>query len=76
MKMNRKNIDLANELRVAIQTRTNHIDDGEAVAMVLLWSFLLDHATCHGIDVEGLAVEQMEAFIPWARENMRIVKSN
>ena len=72
MKMNRKNIDLANELRVVVQTRTNHIDDGEAVAMVLLWSFLLDHAQCHGIDVETLALEQMEAFIPWARENMRL----
>lgn len=72
MKMNSKNIDLANELRAVIQTSTSQIDDGEAVAMVLLWSFLMDHARCHGIDVETLALEQMEAFIPWARENMRL----
>jgi hypothetical protein len=70
--MTGKNIDLANELRATIQSRTDHIDDGEAVAMVLLFSFLLDHAKCCGMDVEKLAVEQLDAFIPWARENMRL----
>jgi hypothetical protein len=37
MKLNQSNVELANELRAIVQTRTKTIDDGEAVAMVLLW---------------------------------------
>jgi hypothetical protein len=74
MRMNAKNVELANELRAIIQARSKTIDDGEGVAIVLLWSFLQDHALCHGIDVEPLAREQLEAFIQYARENMRLEK--
>lgn len=76
MRLNSKNTALANELRAIIQSRTEQIDDGEAVAMVLLWSFLMDHAACHEIDVYQLTRDQVEAFMGWARGNMRMEQSN
>jgi hypothetical protein len=69
-----KNVDISNDLRKVIQRRTKTIDDGESVAIMLLWSFFKDHAECHGLDVEWLAREQLDAFIEYARKNLDIVR--
>ncbi len=69
-------VDCANELRSVIQEETDTISDGEGVAMVLLWSFLADHARAQNLDIEALAREQLEAFIEYARGAINIVQSH
>jgi hypothetical protein len=76
MIVNDDNVDLANELRDQIHSRTATMSDGEGVAMVLLWGFLTDHAGCEGIDIEELARSQLEAFIEYARENIAYVQQH
>lgn len=66
MKFNRKAIDLANDLRERVQKRTATIDDGESVAILLWWSFICDHAKCHGLKPEELAKAQLDAFTKYA----------
>lgn len=73
--MNQKNVELANELRLVIQKRTDEIDDGEAVAAILLWSFLEDHARAHGMNVGELAEHQWAAFTQYALEHLSLAKS-
>lgn len=63
MRFNAKNTALANQVRAFIMKRTEVISDGEAIAMCVLWSFLVDHAEAQGLKVEELAREQLEAFI-------------
>jgi hypothetical protein len=72
--MNQKNTELANELRLLVQQRTQQIDDGEAVAAILLWSFIEDHARAHGMPVAKLAEEQWAAFVEYAQKNLRLVR--
>lgn len=76
MKVSTKHAAIANDLRKLIQQQTETVSDGEGVAMILLWGFLLDHAECHGIDVSQLAREQLEAFIPYAEANLNIVREH
>lgn len=76
MRLGPGNVDLANRLRLQVQAETELIDDGEGVAMVLLWTFLLDHAKAKGHDVETLAREQLEAFIEYARENLSLQRAH
>lgn len=65
MRISDKNVAIANDLRKIIHARTDIISDGEGVAMVLLWTFLADHARCHNIDIADLARDQLEAFITY-----------
>jgi hypothetical protein len=76
MRITDKNTAIANDRCKQIQDRTETISDGEGVAMVLLWRFLTDHATCYGLDVATLAREQLEAFIPYAEINLKIVREH
>jgi hypothetical protein len=76
MRISDKNTAIANDLRKQIHQKTDEISDGEGVAMVLLWSFLLDHARIHNLDVAGLAREQLEAFIDYAENNLRMVREH
>lgn len=76
MRISDKNAALANEFRKAIQSQTEIVSDGEGVAMILLWSFLMDHAKIHQLDVSTLAREQMEAFIDYAHENIALVREH
>lgn len=76
MRMNPGNAALANELRLTIQQRTQQIDDGEAVAAILLWSFIEDHARAHGIPAAELARSQWRAFIDYAQENLVLERAS
>ena len=76
MKVSTTHAAIANDLRKVIQATTETISDGEGVAMILLWGFLLDHAECHGIDVSQLARDQIEAFIPYAEANLNIAREH
>jgi hypothetical protein len=76
MNISDENFDIANELRGLIQSRTETVSDGEGVAMVLLWTFLLDHARYHEMDVANLAREQLEAFIKYAADNIQLVRQH
>jgi hypothetical protein len=67
---------LANALRKIIQENTNTVSDGEGVAMVLLWTFLMDHAKCERLQLETLAREQLEAFIKYAETNIEMVREH
>lgn len=69
-------VELANELRVKIQAETETISDGEGVAMVLFWTFLMDHARYHDMDVNALARDQLEAFIANAGDAFEYVRSH
>jgi hypothetical protein len=76
MNISKEIVALANELRVSIQDRTQTVSDGEGVAMVLLWTFLMDHARAHDINVEELARDQLEAFITHAGHAFEFVRSH
>lgn len=76
MRMSPKNAAIANDLRQQIQSKTETVSDGEGVAMILLWSFLMDHARCHNIDVSTLARDQLESFIPYAEKNLKVVRQH
>jgi len=76
MKLSAKHSKIANRLRQQIQRETETIDDGEGVAMIVLWSFLLDHARVMNLDVETLAREQLDSFIGYARVNIEMVKEH
>jgi len=60
----------ANQLRIRIQNDSTlpTVDHGESVAILLWWTFLLDHSHYTGVPVEKLAREQLEAFIAHADE--------
>jgi hypothetical protein len=75
MRMNPTNTALANELRQVVQQRTQHIDDGEAVAAILLWSFIVDHASAHGMPVARLARDQWTAFVEYAQKNLSVARA-
>lgn len=75
MLINEKNVEIANRLRVELQSITETVSDGEGVVMVLLWSFFLDHAKCDDIDIEELAQHQVQAFIDYARNHVALVRS-
>lgn len=70
MNITDENVEIANELRTIIQERTETISDGEGVTMVLLWTFFIDHAAAMDMNIEGLAKDQMAAFIEFARGNL------
>lgn len=76
MNISDKHAAIANELRKQIQRKTETVSDGEGVAMILLWGFLMDHAKCHAIDVNQLAREQLEAFIDYAKTNLKLVREH
>lgn len=76
MRISPENIDLANELRRQIQAKTNLIDDGEGVAIVLLWTFFLDHARVNGLNASDLARDNLEAFIEYAEDNIKLVQQH
>ena len=76
MKMSPKNTSIANDLRKLIQRKTETVSDGEGIAMILLWTFLLDHAKYHDLDVIDLAREQLEAFISYADSNLKLVQEH
>jgi hypothetical protein len=69
-----KNIEIANQLVDLVRQNTKTVSDGEGVAIVMLWSFLNDHADCHGLEIEQLARDQIEAFIKFARENLGVMR--
>jgi hypothetical protein len=52
-----------NALRLKVQKSTPDIDAGESVTIGLWWTFICDHARCHGIDPKQLARGQLEAFL-------------
>jgi hypothetical protein len=74
MNISHINIVMANELRAHIAAATTTISDCEGIAMILLWSFIEAHATCENIDAGMLAREQLEAFIEFAKHNIKITK--
>lgn len=76
MRVSSTNSALANELRKVIQARTDTVSDGEGVAMFLLWSFFMDHSMIESIDIELLALQQMEAFIEYAKDNLELVQEH
>jgi hypothetical protein len=76
MKLSTKHSKIANRIRQQIQRETETIDDGEGVAMILLWSFLSDHARVMELDVEQLAREQLDSFMGYARVNFEMVKEH
>lgn len=76
MRINQRNTELANELRAIIHQRTEQIDDGEAVAAMLLWSFIEDHARAHNLSAPRLAAEQWAAFIEYAEDNLSVVRES
>jgi hypothetical protein len=76
MRISDENTAIANELRKKIHDRTDTVSDGQGVAMVLLWTFLLDHAKYQQLDVEELARTQLEAFIEYARTNVKLVREH
>jgi len=43
---------------------------------VLLWSFFVDHARAHKLDVAVLAREQLEAFIAHGAPTMNVVSQH
>jgi hypothetical protein len=71
-----ENADLANTLRLQIQDSTECVSDGQGVAMILLWGFFMDHARIEGVDIEGLARNQLESFIDFARDNITLVRQH
>jgi hypothetical protein len=70
MNMTKENFDLANKIRLYIQSSTPTIGDGESVAMIVLWSFIIEHAKAHAVDREALARSQLDSFIEFARESI------
>jgi len=75
MRLSKENTELANVLREYIQKNTKTVSDGEGVAIVLLWSFFMDHARIHGLDVTKLAREQIDHFIKHiGNDGMELVK--
>jgi hypothetical protein len=67
---------IANELRKLIHKQTDTVSDGQGIAMMLLWSFFMDHAIIHELDIEDLARTQLEAFIEYARTNVKLVREH
>jgi len=63
MRFTRHTIALANKLREQIQRETQTIGEGEAVGMMILWSFIQDHGESSGDKPEDLARHQVDAFI-------------
>lgn len=76
MNISDKNVALANELRAIVHKRTQLVSDGEGIAMILLWSFLADHARIHTCDIADLARDQLEAFIAYADTHLKIVQQH
>jgi hypothetical protein len=75
MRLSKQNTELANVLRQYIQQHTETVSDGEGVAIVLLWSFFMDHARVQGLDVTTLAREQIDQFIKHVGDDgMELVK--
>jgi len=74
MKIGPAHVDLAMRLRKQIQKETATIGDGEGVAVVLLWSFVADHAKAHKHELEPLFRDQVEAFLGFARDNLEMVR--
>ena len=64
-------IVIANRLRNEIMQETTTVSQGQGVAMILLWSFFLDQARIQNVDKENLARDQLDAFIDYARENIK-----
>lgn len=71
-----KSVTLANHMRQIIQSLTDTVSDGEGVAMVVLWSFYMDHARLQGMDIEALARDQLEGFIKYSRDNVTLVRQH
>lgn len=63
MKFNSDICRMVNDLRFQIQVQTGTIDEGESVSILLWWTFIKDHASCHGFDPKQLAMKQLEAFL-------------
>lgn len=75
MQVSAELLDLANELRVMVQNKTETVSQGEGVAMFLLWTFFMDHATIEGVDVSDLARHQVNAFIEYAADNVTMART-
>ncbi len=76
MNIDQSIVQLANDLRAEVQAQTETVSDGEGVAMVLLWTFLMDHARVHNLDVNELARGQLEAFIEHAADAFEYVPAH
>jgi hypothetical protein len=76
MRISDTNAAIANDLRKQIHACTDIVSDGEGVAMIMLWSFLMDHATMHNMDVAELARDQLEAFITYAKKNITLAREH
>ena len=74
MKFNATVLNLSNDLRERVQRKTETIDDGESVAMALLWGFICDHAECHGMEPGQLLKDQVDSFVDYARVNMKVTR--
>ena len=67
---------LANEIRQRLQARTKTIGDAEVVALLVTWTFLMDHARAQRIDLEQLASEQFRSFVTYALRNISLARPN
>lgn len=69
-------VDIANCLREIIQHDPSlpTVDHGESVAILMWWSFLLDHSRAEGIPIATVAREQLESFIPVAIKHFNICR--
>lgn len=74
MNINQQNIEIAAIIRAAIQEQTMTISDGESVAMIVLYTFIGDHARVCGHDHAQLFIDQVNAFIEFAKENIKYVE--
>lgn len=75
MRFNQHNMMVSNRVLDYIRKNTETISDGEAVVMLVLWRFINDHAqTMHGMNAETLLREQIEAFIKFQRENLKLTE--
>lgn len=63
MKFNDRNTALANRLRELVQRETETIGDGQAVAIAMFWSFVVDEAENRSADPEKLSRAHLESFI-------------
>jgi hypothetical protein len=71
VRINDDNLDLANELRKLIHDRTDYIEDGEGVAMILLWSFFLDSGVVNNMDPVEVARNKFAAFLEYAPTTLK-----
>lgn len=70
-----REIELANRLRLEVQAETDSVGEAEGVSMLLLYSFLMDHARTLELDVEQLAREELEGFIKALRGRLETSKT-